>query len=64
MPVRMHKFREDARKQHRELAQQNSDMLKITSQVSQSVMNFDRFEIPLNSEDTGNKNNISGQTNR
>ena len=62
MPFRMHKFREDARKHHRELAQQNHDLLKITSQITQSVKNKDRFKIPQDSENAKNKKNTANNT--
>jgi hypothetical protein len=43
MPVKFHKFREDARKLHRELAQQNHDYLKMTQIITKSVLDNGRF---------------------
>ena len=43
--MRMHRFREETRSKHREMAQQQHEQLKIVENLSKSAMDSNKFKI-------------------
>jgi hypothetical protein len=44
VPVKFHKFREDAKKYIKEMTHQNHDFMKVTQIITKSILDVSRFK--------------------
>lgn len=59
--VKMHKFRDDIRKRHRDLAQQQHEQMKLVESLTKSALDQEKFKI--NPELKAHKNHIMDDQN-